>query len=265
MNADDIAQQVLLGILAHRTVSSRRRGCAASERTIVATTRSDCSRTETRDLGRSPRTEASTAKHQRRERLGSFTTNLRRRDWLLPLEALCRRWVRRSATVVEVGCFAGESTLVFARHAERVVAVDPWRENYRSQAVSGCRGHATIAWLRAHPIAPMHQIERLFDSRLAPYDNVSKVKMTSRSAASIVPDRSVDFVYIDALHTYRSVTADIALWLPKLKPTGVIAGHDYSPASWPDVVRAVHDRLGRPDQIYSDTSWVTLVRGRLRA
>jgi hypothetical protein len=34
-------------------------------------------------------------------------------------------------------------------------------------------------------------------------------------------------VFIDADHTYEAVKADIAAWLPKVKPDGILAGHDY--------------------------------------
>jgi len=37
---------------------------------------------------------------------------------------------------------------------------------------------------------------------------------------------SVDFVYIDANHSYRFVKEDILAWLPKVKKGGVIGGHD---------------------------------------
>lgn len=36
-----------------------------------------------------------------------------------------------------------------------------------------------------------------------------------------------DFVYIDAKHDYRSVMNDLRAWYPKVKPGGIIAGHDY--------------------------------------
>ena len=37
----------------------------------------------------------------------------------------------------------------------------------------------------------------------------------------------MSFVYIDALHDYDSVKADIAAWWPQVKPGGVLAGHDF--------------------------------------
>lgn len=54
-------------------------------------------------------------------------------------------------------------------------------------------------------------------------------------------DDSVDFVFIDADHSEAGMRADLAAWAPKIKPGGILAGHDYSAADWPGVVRAVDE------------------------
>ncbi|HCV99131.1 MAG TPA: hypothetical protein DGJ56_07530 [Verrucomicrobiales bacterium] len=64
--------------------------------------------------------------------------------------------------------------------------------------------------------------------RLAPYGQRSIVwRMTSEQAALAMPDETLDFCYIDADHRYEAVKRDIEMWLPKVKPGGVICGHDY--------------------------------------
>lgn len=50
----------------------------------------------------------------------------------------------------------------------------------------------------------------------------------SWEAARHYEDSSLDFVFIDANHKYESVKKDIAAWRPKVKPGGLICGHDYS-------------------------------------
>jgi predicted O-methyltransferase YrrM len=52
-------------------------------------------------------------------------------------------------------------------------------------------------------------------------------KGTSVDIAATVPDRSLDFVYIDADHSKRAVLEDLRAWAPKVKSGGVISGHDY--------------------------------------
>jgi predicted O-methyltransferase YrrM len=63
-------------------------------------------------------------------------------------------------------------------------------------------------------------------------------------AARAFSPHSVDFVFIDAGHTYEAVKADVAAWYPIVKPGGILAGHDYSNPEFPGVRRAVDELLG---------------------
>ena len=49
----------------------------------------------------------------------------------------------------------------------------------------------------------------------------------SQQVLETFPDAYFDWVYIDADHSFEAVTADLEACLPKVKPGGVIAGHDY--------------------------------------
>lgn len=53
------------------------------------------------------------------------------------------------------------------------------------------------------------------------------MRKPSVDAAPEVADASLDFVYIDANHTYEAVTNDLEAWVPKVKVGGIVAGHDY--------------------------------------
>lgn len=55
----------------------------------------------------------------------------------------------------------------------------------------------------------------------------------------------LDFIYIDAIHTYDGVSSDIASWFDKIRIGGVIAGHDYDHPNFPGVKKAVDDFFGR--------------------
>ena len=70
--------------------------------------------------------------------------------------------------------------------------------------------------------------------------------MYSEQAADQVMDESLDFVFIDAQHDYHSVINDIGLWAPKVKPGGLISGHDYNHNKFPGVVEAVHECYPAP-------------------
>lgn len=63
---------------------------------------------------------------------------------------------------------------------------------------------------------------------LAPFGDRSKIlRMASKDAAELFVDGQLEFVYIDANHSYEACLEDIGLWFPKVKHGGVIAGHDY--------------------------------------
>ena len=40
-------------------------------------------------------------------------------------------------------------------------------------------------------------------------------------------DGSLDVIYIDACHGFKCVQKDINMWRPKLKPGGLLSGHDF--------------------------------------
>lgn len=62
---------------------------------------------------------------------------------------------------------------------------------------------------------------------LSPYD-VEFIRKPSLEAVLDVPDKSLDFVYIDELHEFDHVVMDLILWGKKVREGGIFAGHDYS-------------------------------------
>jgi predicted O-methyltransferase YrrM len=43
---------------------------------------------------------------------------------------------------------------------------------------------------------------------------------------ALVPDGGLNWVYLDAAHDFDSVVRDLNAVLPKLRPGGIVAGHD---------------------------------------
>lgn len=56
---------------------------------------------------------------------------------------------------------------------------------------------------------------------------VKPLRCDSGEAAARFADGSVDFLYLDASHTYEGVMRDLVAWFPKVKAGGTIAGDDW--------------------------------------
>jgi hypothetical protein len=68
----------------------------------------------------------------------------------------------------------------------------------------------------------------VFESNIAPVAAyVRPVRSDTVEAASRFPDRSVDFLYVDAAHDYQGVLRDLDAWFPKVKFGGTISGDDW--------------------------------------
>lgn len=142
----------------------------------------------------------------------------------------------RKAVGVEVGSYAGESAEMFVKSGKfaQLTCVDSWQGIFADA-------------------------EPHFDSRMAEYDEVAKLKLSSLEAAAHFEDNSLDFIYIDGDHSYEACSADIKAWRPKLKSGGYMCGHDYF-HRFPGVVQAVFEELGKPHRVFRDSSWVVRVR-----
>ena len=85
--------------------------------------------------------------------------------------------------------------------------------------------------------------------------------MDSVKAAECVEDESLDFVFIDADHSYEGVSRDVKAWLPKVRPGGLMGGHDYANPSEPcgmEVKRAVDEiayLTGKRVDLGKDSTW----------
>lgn len=183
-------------------------------------------------------------------------SRMRGEEWIRGLEQLCLSNLKPTMKMVEIGCFAGESTEVFSRHVAQVFAVDPWAASYQQEVLLGCAEGPIRDFIVTAGLSPMGDIERLFDDRTRLAGNVTKVKAFDYDAIGLFEDESIDFLYIDSIHTYEHVSATILRWMGKLRHDGMIGGHDYCAVNWAGVVNAVDEVFGSPDAVFEDTSWI---------
>ena len=88
----------------------------------------------------------------------------------------------------------------------------------------------------------------------AKYPNRARMifKRTDK-ACEIIPDGHLDFIFIDADHTYEGVIRDIEMWEPKVQKNGLIMGHDLN---WGSVAKAVGEKFSN-FWIAADNVWAS--------
>lgn len=132
--------------------------------------------------------------------------------------------VPERGVMIEVGSLAGFSTKLFSRHFDRVYSVDPYAPGYDDRYDQNSERFR------------LHLARDLFTIRFLDEPGVVQYRESSSEACARFEDRSVDFVYVDAGHTFEDVDRDIRCWSPKVKQGGYIAGDDFG---WDGVKRAV--------------------------
>jgi len=149
-----------------------------------------------------------------------------------------------SATFVEIGSFHGKSAaymgceIINSGKNIHLYCVDPW--DFKSLDL---RESHPLAKFMINKLTGQHAFDT-FKKAIEPYkSNVSYMKMKSVEASKHFNNSSIDFVFIDGDHSYLGCYMDIACWYKKVKPGGLIAGHDYLDSTMPGVTRAVRDLL----------------------
>jgi hypothetical protein len=119
---------------------------------------------------------------------------------------------------VEVGVQTGDysQTLLREWRGSKLYLVDLWRPLPNSSDPA----NVPIAQHRDNFL-------KIFDV-VAPFDSRAVIiREDSLSAARLFQDSSLDFVYLDAGHSHAEVEADINAWSAKVRPGGLLMGHDY--------------------------------------
>jgi hypothetical protein len=73
------------------------------------------------------------------------------------------------------------------------------------------------------------------------YGSFNIIKDTSHNAANQFSNGSIDYIMLDAGHSYKDVTDDIKIWYNKIKPGGCISGDDYGGSFFPGVTQAADE------------------------
>ena len=121
---------------------------------------------------------------------------------------------------VEVGVWKGEFSHFLLSHwkGKRLYSVDPWKNFSADEYIDDMN----ISQLEFDDI-----YYKVKDSLSVFVDRSCIIRKVSVDAAITFENASLDFVYLDGRHDYRGVKEDIEVWYDKVKPSGIICGHDY--------------------------------------
>lgn len=144
----------------------------------------------------------------------------------------------KAPRVAEVGVYRGQfsNQIVQALNPSQFIMVDPWLK-FPEEVYGDYPKLDQAGWDAIHDT-----VKARFEGR----KSVRIIRLMSLPAASMIPDASLDFVYIDGNHSYESVRDDLTAWLPKVAAGGFIGGHD---CEQKQVRQAVDEVLGSGVQI----------------
>ena len=119
---------------------------------------------------------------------------------------------------VEVGVYKAEFTDQFCAAGLKMFGIDPWKA-YGDYATSPKynRFQDRQDFLFEHSKRTMSKHG----------DKCTFIRKTSMEAVEDFKNDSIDFVYIDGHHGFKYISEDIWEWTKKVRPGGVISGHDY--------------------------------------
>ena len=137
------------------------------------------------------------------------------------VEPILMSFIGRPITVVEIGVRFGDSTRYLAHklRIRRYWAIDPY------ELYSDYEDDTDAQVIAANEDRIFREARRVARIWLGP--KLSFLREYSSAAAKQIEDESVDFVWVDGNHSFDYVLDDLRTYWKKIRPGGVLAGHDY--------------------------------------
>lgn len=156
----------------------------------------------------------------------------------------------------EIGVFGGDmSAGLLSKEDLTLYMVDSWKGNGESYQGDSGDFHATISQEQQDGY-----YNRTKEMVKFAGDRAKIIRKDSKDACNEIPDASLDFVFIDADHSYEGSKSDILSWVTKVKPGGLLSGHDYGNVKFPKfgVTRSVTEfskMTGLPVELGENYTW----------
>jgi hypothetical protein len=164
-------------------------------------------------------------------------------------------WIRPRGRVVEIGTHHGRSichltTMLKSMNKQpEVFAIDNYGLSYDKES----NANDDKIYSFEHPRG--YYLKNVQNFKSMGLGEINIIPNKSEAAYSYFEDNSIDFLYIDGSHRYKHVVKDIDAYYPKVRPGGIISGHDYD-KDFDGVIRAVDERFGADQvKIHPGTVW----------
>lgn len=140
------------------------------------------------------------------------------------LDLLCRKFLKPSHEVLELGTNRGASTIVFAKYSAHVTTID----STNHLKITGFEQADNIEYIQ---------------------EDVYKFAETHK--------KKYDFIYLDAGHKKEYIQTQLQIFPYFVKKGGCIGGHDYGTAGGSGVMEVVRTRFpGKKIHLFPDASWL---------
>jgi len=144
-------------------------------------------------------------------------------------------------------CLIGvEIGVAFGGHAEAILSNTNIEKLYCVDAFQHYDGSTDSFFLlnkQPYRQPEYNALYELTKERLEKFGDRQILMREYSDAAYDIIDEKIDFVFIDAQHTYSAVLNDISKWYEKIKVGGILSGHDYNHPNFPGVTTAVDEFL----------------------
>ena len=169
--------------------------------------------------------------------------------WKLANRKMLARTLPRHAVVAEVGVQRGRFAKVILQQAKPAALhlIDCWQhqddDKYEADMAN---------------TTDQHHLRNLARTRQRLRRGVRQGRVVIHQGFSVpmlatFSDHFFDWIYIDANHTCESVRADLEACLSKVRPGGIIAGHDYiNTTYWKDLNYGVVEAV---DEFCAEHNW----------
>lgn len=162
------------------------------------------------------------------------------------------QFMPKKAVVAEIGVATGEFSKYILHHTDprSLHLIDPWERQEAANYTDDPNNVAQEEADRRHAAVVSLFAVAIGRGALHVHRNYSV------EASAQFPDGHFDWIFIDGNHTYEAVRDDLRAWAPKIKPDGIILGHDFANTDW---TRSVHFGVVEAVQEFCrDTEWSML-------